>query len=147
MASNKTRVYCKNHPEKRAAAHQLCATCYYHYRKTLPGYREKQDVHNRERRAKGRNPNTQRNWWFMRKYGITLADYQKMYNSQKGQCAICSGFYSILCVDHNHSNGKIRELLCRNCNLLLGSAKEDINLLIGCVMYLQKHENNENQPS
>ena len=58
-----------------------------------------------------------------RLYGITLAEYDEMFEKQKGLCNIC-GKPSMngkrLCVDHNHETGEIRGLLCNWCNLRLG---------------------------
>ena len=55
-------------------------------------------------------------------YGITLAQYDEMFNDQNGVCAIC-GLPSIshrLSVDHDHKTGKVRGLLCHPCNMSLG---------------------------
>src|ERR1039457_701390 len=49
------------------------------------------------------------------KYGLSEADWDKMFADQKGVCAICSTA-AATCVDHNHDNGKIRALLCGRCN-------------------------------
>src|SRR6266851_2489240 len=61
-----------------------------------------------------------RNYNLAKRYGMTEADYQKIYMSQLGCCAICkkhsSTFKTRLNVDHNHKTGKIRGLLCYRCN-------------------------------
>jgi len=44
-----------------------------------------------------------------------------------------------LVVDHNHATGKVRALLCHNCNLTLGRAKDNPNILLSCIDYLNKH--------
>lgn len=62
----------------------------------------------------------------MKKYGMTLEDYTALYTNQFGRCAICGkpeaddGRWKRLAVDHNHSTGKIRGLLCIKCNVRLG---------------------------
>ena len=48
-------------------------------------------------------------------------------------CRICGA------VDHNHTTGQVRELLCENCNRGLGIFKDDPNLLHSAINYLQKH--------
>lgn len=61
-------------------------------------------------------------------YGITRQDYDRMYEEQDGKCAICggppvarrSGSTAVFHVDHNHTTGAVRGLLCARCNLLVG---------------------------
>ena len=76
------------------------------------------------------------------RFGITLADYDKMAEIQNGVCAICSESEvrkdrARLSIDHNHETGKIRALLCDRCNRLIGIAKEDIILLNKVIKYLR----------
>lgn len=63
------------------------------------------------------------------RYGITQKQYNDMELSQNGTCAICpkSKIYKNkkLSVDHNHKTGKIRGLLCDNCNRALGFLEVD----------------------
>jgi hypothetical protein len=74
------------------------------------------------------------------KFGISLEDYNRMFDEQEGKCKICKRHQSILksrlAVDHNHSTGKIRGLLCRPCNSALGLLKENIDTLSNCIEYL-----------
>ena len=76
-------------------------------------------------------------------YGITLEDYEYQYKNQKGCCYICgkneeqTGIR--LAVDHCHKTNKVRKLLCRNCNLLLGHAKDDSEILKKAISYLEEH--------
>lgn len=57
-------------------------------------------------------------------YGIILDDYNRMFAEQKGCCSICkihqTELKKRLGVDHNHSTGKVRGLLCDRCNWILG---------------------------
>ena len=91
--------------------------------------------------------------WYKRKgrdyslkfnYGITLKQYEKMLKQQNEVCAIC-GEVNLdgrkLCVDHDHKTGKIRELLCDNCNHVLGMSKENVDRLTKAILYLEKHKN------
>ena len=77
------------------------------------------------------------------KYKITPEEYQRLVNNQKNLCAIC-GFPETrkkrLSVDHNHKTGKVRSLLCYNCNSALGLLKENLELLQKAMSYLQQHE-------
>ena len=75
----------------------------------------------------------------LRRYGITPEDYQAMLVSQANGCAICrlpcvSG--NRLSVDHCHTSGAVRGLLCRDCNTSLGKFKDNQDLLIRAAIYL-----------
>jgi hypothetical protein len=59
-------------------------------------------------------------------YGLTLADYDRMVAAQGGRCALCAKKPKTrLCVDHCHATRKVRRLLCRKCNSMLGFADDD----------------------
>ncbi len=77
------------------------------------------------------------------RYGLTIEQWEEMFKQQQGCCAICGEHQSelkkTLVVDHRHSNGKIRELLCGNCNRMLGCVKENIGTLKKAMDYLEKH--------
>ena len=79
---------------------------------------------------------------YVRAYGITLTDYNKMFAEQEGCCAICgkhqSEFKKALDVDHNHLTNQVRGLLCGNCNNGLGRFYADygIELLTNAINYL-----------
>jgi hypothetical protein len=66
-------------------------------------------------------------------YGISLADYERMYAQQAGRCRICKRKPKRgLCVDHSHVTGKVRGLLCNNCNCMIGFSGDDpVRLLTG----------------
>jgi len=56
------------------------------------------------------------------KYGITTKQWRQMFDKQNGVCSIC-GLPEVnrnLSVDHKHSDGKVRALLCTKCNHLVG---------------------------
>lgn len=79
------------------------------------------------------------------RYGITIADYQAMYERQEGKCAICGTSEEKLVVDHNHKTGKVRELLCHLCNAMIGCAREDIAILTAAVAYLHREQHPERE--
>jgi protein-arginine kinase activator protein McsA len=96
-------------------------------------------------RAKSRvwrqeNPDTVKNGRFKRLYGITLEQYLKMKDKQNGCCATCGKEPETLCVDHDHTTGKVRGLLCSNCNRALGFLQDNIDILRQAVKYLRKHK-------
>lgn len=79
----------------------------------------------------------------LKKLGLTRSDFEYMMNSQQEKCAICLKKFQKhrgACVDHCHSSGKVRELLCHNCNLGLGHFKDSVASLRQAIQYLQKHE-------
>lgn len=90
------------------------------------------------------NPERTRNNDLKRNYGITLQEHQEMYENQNGRCAICQkegdGKWKKLCVDHDHETGKVRQLLCRRCNMILGQAYDDSSLFSEMILYLDRHK-------
>lgn len=74
---------------------------------------------------------------------MTLADYDAMLLSQDGKCAICGTETSAgkgrFSVDHDHGTGKIRGLLCNNCNAGIGLLKDDPRVLRYAANYLESH--------
>lgn len=79
------------------------------------------------------------------KFGISLEEYSLKLEQQKGVCAICDGLCKSgkrLAVDHDHKTGKIRDLLCNNCNGGLGKFQDNPELLIKAADYLRKHSGN-----
>jgi len=77
-------------------------------------------------------------------YGITIEQYDQMFNVQEGKCKVCGKHQNELkqplSVDHNHITGKVRGLLCPNCNTILGYAKDDINILQNVINYLKEND-------
>lgn len=136
-----------------------------------PEYRERIKAKAREdwaknsdriRRRRKNNPSTQANERayrsrpetksklraiLLRKYGLTVDQYDKMLSDQMGVCAICrnretardrwdSGINNLR-VDHDHDTGMVRGLLCSNCNTGIGKFREDISVLRRALEYLE----------
>ena len=78
---------------------------------------------------------------FLRKnYGISLGEYNDICQIQDGRCAICGEIPSTdLVVDHDHSTGMYRQLLCATCNLGLGQFRDDPALLRAAAEYVEYH--------
>lgn len=77
----------------------------------------------------------------VRKYGVTLADYDAMLERQDGKCAICQTTpstqrYGVFHVDHCHASGAVRGLLCRGCNNVLGVVNDSPEALARAIAYL-----------
>mgnify|MGYP002378077596 CR=1 FL=1 len=82
-------------------------------------------------------------------YGLSAEDYFQKLLFQKNRCAICgkeehritkTGDVKPLSVDHNHTTGEVRELLCNDCNALLGFSNENIEVLKNAIDYIKKHQ-------
>ena len=84
----------------------------------------------------------------LRRYGLTLDDYQQLLDAQRGLCGICrqpetamrNGRPMNLAVDHCHKTSRIRGLLCLRCNNVLGHAGDRVEVLLAAVRYLQQGE-------
>jgi hypothetical protein len=81
----------------------------------------------------------QRNIDLRRRYGIDQNDLFHMIEEQHGACLICEQPISLaeLRIDHNHTSGIVRGLLCHHCNVLIGHAKEDVEILTRTIEYLE----------
>ncbi len=75
----------------------------------------------------------------LREYGLTKEAYQEMLDKQDHKCVICRTPEEdrALCIDHNHSTGKVRGLLCDLCNRGLGQFQDRTDLLLRAVKYLE----------
>lgn len=87
------------------------------------------------------NPAVERERHLIRKYGVNLAKYDAMLASQNGKCAICGSleseqFKGVFHIDHCHTTGNVRGLLCRGCNHMLGVVKDDPEILSKAIEYL-----------
>jgi hypothetical protein len=69
------------------------------------------------------------------KYGLSKEEFNEMESEQSGICKICEKDKP-LCVDHCHTSGRVRGLLCRDCNLLLGFAFDNTETLKKAADYL-----------
>lgn len=73
-------------------------------------------------------------------YGITAEIYNRMLANQGGVCAICKGpptVRKVFYIDHNHKTGKVRGLLCHQCNIALGHIE---NSHKSFLTYLKEHD-------
>ena len=123
-----------------------CKKCrYLYYRKN------RQRINKKTKEYKDRHPRKALNYKLKSTYNITIDDYDKMLEEQKGVCAICGKKENHknqrgvcrLGVDHNHISGKTRGLLCTHCNTAIGSLYVDengIELLLKAVEYVRKYQ-------
>lgn len=105
------------------------------------------------REYRKKNPEIMRNIEVKKKYGIPTVEYVEMLVDQKGVCLLCEQPETSidhrtkrvrnLAVDHNHINGKVRGLLCSNCNRGLGFFRENQAVLQKAIEYLSSDRNKE----
>ena len=77
----------------------------------------------------------------LRAYGMTPEGYEAMLTAQAGACWICTSTepgngHLRLVVDHDHVTGRVRGLLCNNCNVGLANFRENPSLLASAIRYL-----------
>lgn len=105
----------------------VCKTC--HTKKSIEWAKANKDkvaAHRRKRNLK-------------QKYSISVETYEEMLKEQNGVCFICSSppVRRRLNVDHCHTTGKVRRLLCDKCNMALGLLEDDKERLVKVRKYLE----------
>lgn len=107
-----------------------------------------EELNARQRRYNAlRDPLAKLNNVLRHRYGMSVADWQALAESQENACAICSTELDALPaepsgrarlhVDHSHEDGRVRGLLCNACNRSLGGFRDDITLLRRAVAYVE----------
>ena len=92
-----------------------------------------------QREYRAANPEKQREYARKSNYGITKAEWDALFQSQGRVCGICGSDtpgQSHWSTDHDHQTGRVRGILCRSCNLGLGSFKDSVELLGKAIQYL-----------
>jgi hypothetical protein len=76
-------------------------------------------------------------------WGMSLQEYDALIDQAGTTCPICKKSFgeNPPCLDHDHSTGKIRGIICRVCNSGIGFFHENINVLLNAVEYLRKGDN------
>lgn len=139
MSEEKLCIYCGErltehnwNPSHRKHKDYRCRIC---FNKKLSLYREK-------------NPDAEFKSRLKRKYNITFEMYIEMFNKQGGVCYLCgeqeiakksNGESRWLAVDHCHTTGVVRKLLCTKCNNGLGQFNDNVELLQKAINYLENH--------
>ena len=77
-----------------------------------------------------------------RRFALLGADVAKLYDMQNNLCAICKSpeKHKRFALDHNHVTGKVRGLLCQQCNMAIGLLKDDPKIVRAAAEYIQKKE-------
>ena len=107
--------------------------------------KNKEKILKRQKENHKKYPHKRKNSLLKYGYGITLDDYNKMFEQQKGKCAICkrhqNNLTRTLSVDHNHKTNEIRALLCVTCNTDVSVVE---NRLKEMLKYLNKYRKDVN---
>lgn len=111
----------------------LCGDC---YKKREWTYSEGEEPSNRQ--ARRRDKRAKRVIHVENLYGLSEAEYTERISGQGNLCAICrqKDEMKVLCVDHDHATGKVRGLLCNNCNVGLGNFRDNPKILESAIAYL-----------
>lgn len=139
-------------PHNKNVSHKICNTCGYDKEIELypftvkdKGYRSskcRKCTNNRRDFARKLNREKEslreKNKRLKYEYGISINDYNMMIINQDGKCKICKKSSSeTLSVDHCHDSLKVRGLLCRQCNSVIGMAKDNTDILRSAILYLE----------
>lgn len=109
------------------------------------------DKYVKERKHSSTWQDRRRNNWIKTTYHIGMEEVYNLLNLQGGKCAICGAVLSFGAkvkndqphIDHDHSTGRIRGLLCSKCNTAIGMLHDDISLVQSALNYLTTHSVSE----
>ena len=74
-----------------------------------------------------------------RKFGLSDEDYTTLIERSQGLCEVCNTpMGDKRCIDHDHKTGKIRGVLCNNCNTALGLVGDNVATLTKLIQYLER---------
>lgn len=127
------------------------------YKKKHLAYTGEEKAYNRERSSaymkqyRVDHPEFSKNRHLQERFGITLGDFNKIFDAQHGKCALCGEEMERdkgktgrkVVIDHNHETGRIRGLVHRMCNLLLGLVGDDTEILRKAITYLEEYRKDE----
>lgn len=140
---------------KKGIEHKYCKKCdaykpINHFGKhssAKSGYKYTCKICRRKAYAKYRkNPKNQiriKSQQLQKYFGITITDYNILLQKQNNRCAICGGLKNqkntlYFAVDHDHTTGEVRGLLCGKCNTAIGLMHDSITNLNNAINYLLK---------
>lgn len=145
-----------------AVGHGLCKTCYYNDYKKRNAEKLKKQNKEWKRRNIERVRVINKKWYtdnvekhkisshkakLKKEYGITPEKYKEMLEQHQHKCAICNKTAKDqekrLSIDHCHTSGNIRGILCDVCNRGLGYFQDSIANLIKAIDYLKKHKKDD----
>lgn len=103
--------------------------------------RKNKDHINKKQREYSKNPEYKlkaRVRRLEKSYGLSYEDYQSKIQKQEGRCPICKNLFTNGYVDHNHTTGQVRDLLCNECNRWVGFIEKYPHLVQPMQDYLKK---------
>ncbi|MEU6543923.1 endonuclease VII domain-containing protein [Streptomyces sp. NPDC046859] len=83
-----------------------------------------------------KNKEITRKRWYKYKYGVTFSERERMAEEQHHTCPVCRTVTDQLVVDHCHSTGRVRGLLCHHCNLAIGFLRDNPATAVAAAVYL-----------
>ena len=117
----------------------------YVYKPGQSGFRSRciecEKVESKRERQNASTREWHRNYRLLSRFGITAKQYDEMFASQNGRCAICmrEDKRQRLAVDHDHKTGRVRGLLCLHCNVAIGKLDDDAEIVRRAFFYLLQH--------
>ena len=131
---------------------RICKWCKQEYKLNINGGKHfycsdkcRQDWHYNRWKSNGgkRCPQKTREYQLKTHYGISIEEFNKLFDDQNKACKICNKQNT--CgknwhVDHCHQTGKIRGILCAKCNQALGMVYDDIKILQNMIQYLEDNK-------
>lgn len=142
----------QKHPTERRPCRECHAKWYQTNGKRLRAnsrrYRAKSEAKARKRQYRAKHADKmeyyKRSHRYLTQYGLSVEQYAEMEQRQGGLCAICNQQESFrgrrLSIDHDHNNDCVRELLCQRCNLMIGAAFDNPEILERGAQYLRRHK-------
>ena len=102
--------------------------------------KNREEIMIKSRAYKRREPGKIRGYLLKRKYRLTSEERAEMIGEQQGMCEICGEYHGDnLFVDHDHTTGHVRAMLCRHCNSGLGFLQDYPELLQIAIVYLRTY--------
>jgi hypothetical protein len=130
-----------NHKGLKDGLECWCRSCKKEYRKKYYHTNNKRILECLEKYRKGNPAYAKEAGWKSQGIGITYEEFLELTQKQNNCCAICGRAAGegkkCLHVDHCHKTKMIRGLLCHNCNVSLGRFKDDINIILKAIEYLE----------
>jgi len=127
LSNNIRQLYCSGN-----------CNVYYNRQKDIEKHRKYAADQQRKKSAdkKASDAKRKRELRIKRQYGISQEQFLLLKEKQNSLCAICGAKPEILVIDHCHTTGDIRGLLCHGCNRGIGLLKDNIDILNKAVHYL-----------
>lgn len=154
LSSFRTRVKLDSNSQPYVYRHNNCRACDYAYSKAYFQTPKGKEIARRwhsenwrtnkavvsERKKKYYNALKQKDARLRKKYGMSIKDMEAMLAAQGGVCAVCKSpkpnTKDLWVIDHNHTTGRVRGVLCGRCNSMIGYSTEKLHILYGAIDYL-----------